>query len=160
MNIFYIDTDPTTAAQQLADDHIRKMQIESAQMCSTAHWETGSEAPYKRAHVNHPSTKWVRQSIHHYRWLVQHGLEICSEFTKRYGKSHKTQNVLEWLRDNEPNLPDSGFTPPPQCMPDEYKMNDTIKAYRKFYIKDKVNVKGLGWKKLGNTPDWIFIDIS
>jgi len=157
MNIFYINADPITAAQELADDHIRKMQIESAQMCSTAHWESGSEAPYKRAHVNHPSTKWTRESIQHYRWLVQHGLEICSEFTKRYGKHHKTQNVLEWLRDNEPNIPDNGFTPPPQCMPDEYKDSDTIKAYHKFYIEDKVKIKGLSWKKSGDLPSWIFM---
>ena len=154
MNIFYIDPDPISSAQQLADDHIRKMQIESAQMCCTAHWSVGNEAPYKRAHYNHPSTKWTRESIQHYRWLVQHGLEICSEFIKRYGKLHKSQAVLEWCRDNEPNLPDNGFTPPPQCMPDEYKDNDTIKAYRKFYVLDKVGVKGLGWKKLNNMPDW------
>jgi hypothetical protein len=32
MNIFYINADPQIAAQQLADDHIRKMQIESAQI--------------------------------------------------------------------------------------------------------------------------------
>ena len=74
MNIFYINTNPILAAQELADDHVRKMQIESAQMCCTAHWEMGNEAPYKRAHKNHPSTIWVRQSIQHYRWLVQHGL--------------------------------------------------------------------------------------
>jgi hypothetical protein len=159
MNIFYINADPIAAAQQLADDHIRKMQIESAQMCSTAHWESGSQAPYKRAHVNHPSTKWVRESIQHYRWLINHGLEICSEFTKRYGKHHKTQDVLEWCRDNEPNIPDNGFTSPPQCMPDEYKNGDTIIAYKQFYIKDKIAIKGLSWKKLGNTPSWIFINI-
>jgi len=157
MNIFYIDADPIIAAQQLADDHIRKMQIESAQMCCTTHWVIGNEAPYKKAHYNHPSTKWTRESIQHYRWLVAHGLEICNEFVKRYGKRHKTQDILEWCRDNEPNIPDNGFTPPPQCMPDEYKKNDTITAYREFYIKDKIGVKGLGWKKMGNPPEWIFI---
>jgi hypothetical protein len=160
MNIFYINTDPIVAAQELADDHIRKMQIESAQMCCTTHWATGSQAPYKRAHFNHPSTIWVRQSIQHYDWLVKHGLEICNEFIKRYGKRHKTQDVLEWCRDNKPNIPDNGFTPPPQCMPDEYKDNNTITAYKRFYIKDKIAVKGLGWKKLGNPPSWIFIDIK
>jgi len=66
MNIFYINEDPIVAAKELADDHIRKMQIESAQMCSTAHWETGGSAPYKCAHKNHPSTIWTRQSIQHY----------------------------------------------------------------------------------------------
>ena len=157
MNIFYINADPIAAAQQLADDHIRKMQIESAQMCSTAHWESGSQAPYKRAHVNHPSTKWVRESIQHYRWLINHGLEICSEFTKRYGKHHKTQDVLEWLRDNEPSINDNGFNPPPQCMPDTYQKQDTIEAYKTFYIEDKVKVKNLSWKKLNNKPNWVTI---
>ena len=155
MNIFYINEDPIIAARELADDHIRKMQIESAQMCCTAHWETGNEAPYKRAHKNHPSTKWTRESIQHYRWLITHGLEICKEFTIRYGKHHKTQDVLEWCRDNEPNLPNIGFTPPPQCMPDEYKKLNTIEAYKDFYIKDKVGIKKLNWKKLNNKPVWV-----
>jgi hypothetical protein len=155
MNIFYINTDPVIAAQELADDHIRKMQIESAQMCCTAHWASGSEAPYKRAHLNHPSTKWVRESIHHYRWVIQHGLEVCNEFTKRYGKYHKTQGVLEWLRDNEPNIPDNEFTEPPQCMPDEYKKNDAIEGYKTYYIEDKMKIKQLTYNKLNNTPEWI-----
>jgi hypothetical protein len=155
MNIFYINEDPIIAARELADDHVRKMQIESAQMCCTAHWETGNEAPYKRAHKNHPSTIWARQSIQHYDWLVKHGLEICNEFKKRYGKEHATKKVLEWCQNNKPNIPDNGFIAPPQCMPDEYKMDDTLEAYKKFYILDKVNIKKLDWKKLNNKPEWI-----
>lgn len=157
MNIFYINEDPIIAAQELADDHIRKMQIESAQMCCTAHWETGTEAPYKRAHWNHPSTKWVRESIQHYNWLVEHGLEICDQFTKRYGKLHKTQSVLEWLKQNKPQISDNGFTPPPQCMPEEFKMEDTIEAYKNFYINDKIKIKKLTYNKLNNKPEWINI---
>jgi len=155
MNIFYINTDPIIAAKELCDDHIRKMQIESAQMLCTAHWASGSEAPYKRAHLNHPSTIWARESIQHYRWLVKHGLEVCNEFTKRYGKHHKTQDVLEWCRDNEPNIPDFGFVAPPQAMPDEYKNKDTVEAYKTYYIEDKVKNKGLSWNKLNNKPEWI-----
>jgi hypothetical protein len=155
MNIFYINPDPITAAQELADDHIRKMQIESAQMCCTAHWETGGTAPYKRAHKNHPSTIWTRQSIQHYRWLVKHGLEICSEFEKRYGKVHATKQVLLWCQDNEPSLPNNEFTEPPQCMPEEFRKENTVEAYKNFYINDKVKVKKLDWKKLNNKPEWI-----
>jgi hypothetical protein len=155
MNIFYINENPIIAARELADDHIRKMQIESAQMCCTAHWETGNEAPYKRAHKNHPSTIWARQSIQHYIWLVEHGLEICNEFKKRYSKRHKTQDVLEWLLVNHPNIPDIDFVPPPQCMPDEFKGPNTLEAYKNFYINDKVKVKKLDWKKLNNKPKWV-----
>ena len=156
MNIFYIHTDPIESARQLADDHIRKMQIESAQMCCTAHWESGSEAPYKRAHKNHPSTIWTRQSIQHYNWLVEHGLEICREFELRYGKRHKTQDVLEWCKNNKPNIPDNGFIAPPKCMPDQFKVEDTIESYKNFYINDKIKVKQLDWKKIpSRKPDWI-----
>jgi len=156
MNIFYIDSNPIVAAQQLTDDHIRKMQIESAQMCCTAHWAVGSEAPYKKAHFNHPSTKWTRESIHHYVWLVEHGLKICKEFTLRYGKHHKTQDVLEWLQANKPNLQNSEFVAPPLCMPDQYKKDDAIDAYRNFYVKDKLAVKKLDWKKIPEKkPLWV-----
>ena len=91
MNIFYIHSDPTVAAKELVDDHIRKMQIESAQMLCTTFWHYGFEAPYKKAHYNHPSTKWVRESIHHFDWLLTHGLVICDEFVLRYGKQHATK---------------------------------------------------------------------
>ena len=155
MNIFYIHPDPVIAARQLADDHIRKMQIESAQMLCTAHHESGGTAPYKRAHANHPSTKWTRQSIEHYNWLVTHGLEICYEFEKRYGKQHATQAILEWCQCNIPNIPNHMFVEPPLCMPDEFKMDNAVDSYRNFYINDKIKIKGLGWKKNPNSkPSW------
>ena len=157
MNIFYINENPIIAARELADDHIRKMQIECAQMCCVAHWINGSTAPYKQSHTNHPSTKWTRESIQHYRWLVSHGLEICNEFEKRYGKKHKTKDVLEWLRDNEPNLPDNGFMDPPQCMDGKYKGNNVVESYRKFYIEEKIKNKNLKYNKSPNSkPEWIF----
>jgi len=157
MNIFYINPDPIQAARELCDDHIRKMQIESAQMLSVAHWETGSSAPYKPSHKNHPSTKWVRESIQHYDWVLQHGLEICEEFKLRYGKDHATKKVLEWLRDNKPNIPDNGFKEPPTCIPDEYLLPEgVVPSYKNFYIKDKVGVKGLGWNKIpSKKPNWV-----
>jgi hypothetical protein len=155
MNIFYLDEDPILAARQLCDEHVRKMQIESAQMLCTAHWESGSTAPYRRAHTNHPSTKWTRESILHYRWLVVHAIEICNVFTYMYNKRHKTHDVLDWLKINEPNIPNIGFREPPQCMPEEYKRHNTVEAYKLFYVFDKVAVKNLGWKKLQNQPDWV-----
>lgn len=156
MNIFYINEDPIVAAKDLVDDHIRKMQIECAQMCCTAHWVNGSEAPYKQAHTNHPSTKWVRESIHHYNWVVRHGLEICNEFEKRYSKKHKTREVLLWLYENKPNIPDNGFVDPPQCINDIYKSNNTLESYRKFYIEEKIKKKNLKYNKIPNSkPEWI-----
>jgi hypothetical protein len=159
MNIFYINEDPKIAAKQLVDDHVRKMQLESAQMLCTTFWHFGFEAPYKKAHYNHPSTKWVRESINNLNWLLEHGLEICDEFVIRYGKDHASRKVLLWVKDNlfllEDKIPIIPFTPPPQCMPEEYKMEDTIEAYRNFYIKDKIGIKKLNYNKLNNIPEWI-----
>jgi hypothetical protein len=161
MNIFYINHDPILSARELADEHILKMQIESAQMLCTTFWHFGISAPYKKAHYNHPSTKWVRESIHHFDWLLTHGLEICEEFKLRYGKEHATKKVLEWVKDNKFKLngliPTTSFKAPPCCMPTEYILKeDVVSSYRNFYIKDKVGVKKLNWRKIPNKkPNWI-----
>jgi hypothetical protein len=156
MNIFYVNNDPVKAAQELADEHIRKMQIECAQMCCSVHWQLGSEAPYKKTHVNHPCTRWVLKSKPHYIWVVNHGIEICNEFERRYGKPHATLKVLIWLKNNIPNIPNNGFKQPPKCMPEEYKKESVIDSYKNFYIKDKIEIKNLGWRKLNNKPSWVF----
>lgn len=137
MNIFYLDEDPKICAQYHCDKHIIKMIIETAQLLCNAHHFFGNEAPYKKTHFNHPCSKWVRDNINNYRWLVELGLFLCEEYTKRYNKIHKTQKILEWLKENEPDIKDEEFYPPPQTMPEEYKKDDTINAYRTYYIKDK-----------------------
>lgn len=154
MNIFYLHEDPKISARMLCDQHILKMGIESAQMLSTAHWMTGGAAPYKKAHINHPSTKWTRDSIQHYRWLAIHAKAILEEYTKRYGKIHKTEQIVDWLILNEPTLKNVKFIPPPQCMPEEYKHFNTITAYRTFYVKDKLAIKKLKYVK-AKAPAWI-----
>ena len=75
MNIFYLDGDPTVCASLHCDKHVVKMILESAQMLSTAHRELDGDkfadqmGMYKKAHVNHPSTKWVRETHKNYRYL-------------------------------------------------------------------------------------------
>jgi len=156
MNIFYINDDPIIAGSELADEHIRKMNTESAQMLSTAHWATGSSAPYKEFNRNHPCNLWVVKSRHNYIWLLKHGLSICSEYTRRYKKIHSAQEVLKYLALNRPNLPNVPFSEPPCCMPDEFKIKeDTVGSYRKFYIEDKIKIKNLTWNKLGVKPRWV-----
>ena len=46
---------------------------------------------------------------------------------------------------------DSGFTPPPQCMPDEYKQVDTVQAYRAYYTQAKRDL--LTYTNRA-TPEW------
>jgi len=154
MNIFYVHNDPYIAATHLADKHVCKMIVESAQMLSTAHHLNNSTAPYKPTHINHPSNIWVRSSKAHYYWLFDHTIGLLIEYHYRYNKIHKTSTIMAQLH-NDPQLPDNGFIDPPQCMPDQYKGDSTIEAYRNFYIHDKIHLKGLKWTKAAQPPQWV-----
>jgi len=39
-----------------------------------------------------------------------------------------------------PDLPDQEFEYPPQAMPDEYKREDSIEAYREYYAVGKAHL--------------------
>ena len=150
MNIFILDTDPKTNASYHCDKHVVKMIIETAQMLCTAHWETGSEAPYRSTHKNHPCTKWTRENTTNYLWLCELGMELCYEYTSRYGRIHKTQQHLEWLKNNVPKLPTGQLTEFPQAMPEQYKSKDVVEAYRQYYMGEKRDI--VKWKN--NVPCW------
>ena len=150
MNIFILDKNPKTAAEYHCDKHVVKMILETAQMLCTAHWETGGQAPYRSTHKNHPCSKWARENSTNYLWLCELGMELCYEYTNRYGKTHKTQQHIEWLTKNIPNLPDGKLTEFPQAMPDNYKSNNVVEAYRNYYMGEKRNI--VKWKN--NVPKW------
>lgn len=137
MNIFILDIDPTVAATMQCDKHVVKMIVESAQMLCSAF--DGGVAPYKRTHYNHPCSVWVRKSEANFNWLIEHSLALCDEYTFRYGKKHKSLSVIEWCRQsiNLITFPNKDLTPFPQAMPDEFKGNDPVAAYRQFYSHSK-----------------------
>ena len=146
MNIFYLDKCPKRAAQQQCDKHVVKMILESAQMLSTAHHEHGFHAmAYRPTHKNHPSTIWARSSMANYRWLYKHFKALSEEYTRRYGRVH-----LSWVKCGELlkqppwGVPDTEFTQPPQCMPDEYKRDCSIAAYRLYYAS-KADTIDMRW---------------
>ena len=152
MNIFYLHKDPETCSEYHNDKHVVKMILETAQLLCTVHWVNGGEAPYKPTHKNHPSSIWVRKSLQHYEWLSELGISLCNEYKYRYGKTHKTKNIIEWCKENKPNIPDYGWEEPPQAMPDEYKVpNNSIEAYRNYYMGEKRHFSK--WKKR-DIPEW------
>ena len=141
MNIFYLHDDPQTCAMFHCDKHVVKMIIEYAQMLSTSHRLCDSNPDdnlYKIAHKNHPSTIWTRSSKINYLWLHDLWKNLCREYTYRYEKIHITQRKLEHLLIKVPDqITHDQWTELPQCMPEEYKTNDPMSAYRMFYIYDK-----------------------
>ena len=148
MNIFYLHKDPVVAAKVQYNKHVVKMILESAQMLCTAHHHyaeqydyDNSYIPYKKAHYNHPSTIWTRESDEHYFWLFNHMMALGKEYTKRYGKTHLSINKCFLPLYRLPNgIPSKGFEQPPQCMPDEFKDKCSVKAYWNYYIGEKYTV--------------------
>jgi hypothetical protein len=149
MNIFVLDKNPHVAAMYACDRHVIKMILESAQMLCSVQPE--GTAPYKRAFYNHPCTKWVRASSANYDWLIEHARALCAEYSRRYGKVHKSEKAIGWCDANRPKLPDGGLTPFAQAMPEEYKNEDAVKAYRNYYRNDKRRFAT--WKNV-DPPTW------
>ena len=176
MNIFYLDNTPSECAKMHCDKHCIKMILEYAQLLSTAHrvidgiqfidnssgrkikrWTLSDskldESLYKATHINHPSAVWVRQSMENYKWLYELFVNLCNEYTHRYGKTHATEIKLIQLLSNVPkNISDKPFFQPPQAMPDNCKDLDSIIAYRNYYLKEKGSM--LKFTKR-NVPYWI-----
>lgn len=152
MNIFILDNDPEKAAQQQIDKHVVKMPLETAQLLCAA-YEPGA-APYRRTHYNHPCAIWTRQSEENFEWLVVHGRALCDEYALRYGKRHKSGEVIEWACDNKNKLyfPYTGLLPFAQAMPEEYKNPDPVIAYRTYYRKGKSAIAT--WKHPAQPPTW------
>ena len=151
MNIFYLHSDPKVAASYFYDKHKVKMILECAQMLCTAHIALGNEdVPYKKSHLNHPSSVWVRANNKNYQWLYNHMLALGEEYTKRYKRTHLTITKCKDILAVAPlNIPTGSFNEPPQCMPDEYKVdNDSVSAYWNYYEQDKYKIANKNEQKI------------
>jgi hypothetical protein len=165
MNIFLLDFHARRAAQAHCDKHVVKMILETAQLLFTAHWVLAPEglppSAYKKTHAHHPCSVWVRQSLDNYAWLCELGLELCAEFTFRYGKTHKTQAHLEWLTVHPPaGLAAKGITTLPQAMPDPYKHPNAVTAYRTYYRENKLKVRGIVHYTRRSPPEFLYISTN
>ena len=166
MNIFVTDPDPVKSAQCLPDKHVVKMPLESCQMLAivaSTKWGHGfgklpklDGTPYltdKGAFRGHPCTIWAQEN---YRWLIEHGLALCAEYTHRYGKVHSCQHTLEHAKMIFP--PSNGeVTPFARAMPDEFKYDtsiDTITAYKR-YIASKPWASSNYLRDPSRKPHWL-----
>ena len=157
MNIFYFVLS-SLSAQAQPDKMLVKMPLETAQMLCTAHRELDGDkyadevGLYKRAYWNHPCTVWARESSANYFWLYKHFLALGKEYTFRYGKTHNSVDKLARALFKQPdNIKRIGMTPLAQAMPDKYKNDDPIKAYRDYCINEKHYAK---WEKGRAMPNW------
>jgi hypothetical protein len=182
MNIFYISNDPSEIAKWQVNKHCIKMVLESVMLLCTSHRildgkETQGKSKsgrnkkqwvledsemdsrlYLSTHQNHPSAIWCRTNISNYNWLHELTIELCKEYTYRYGKIHKCERdgLLDLLKTPPKNIPEGEFTQPTPAMPDYCIIpNDSIASYRAYYIKSKQHLAN--WSGKVNSrpmPEW------
>lgn len=157
--------DPIEAAKMQGNKHVVKMILESAQMLCTAHRvldgdpknkfklsDAREDTFYKATHRNHPSAVWARTAIENYNWLVDHFDGLLREYTYRYNKEHASSRLLYDIQSPPKSLTAWDWTPPPSCMPDEYKIGDIVDNYREYYRKAKTHLHQ--WK-VREPPNWL-----
>jgi len=141
MNIFHLDKNPKICAEYHCDKHVVKMILETGQMLSTAYQRHCGidEQLYKPAYPKHPMTIWVGNSGGNFSWTMKLFEQLLNQYTTRYKKVHKTTRIFDLLHNKHKlwHTWKTEFTPPPLCMPDEYKCDDYVQAYRNYYIGDK-----------------------
>lgn len=157
MNVFFLDNNPKQCAIYHNNKHCIKQLLESSQLLCGVHHVVGTQTdiPYRLSHKNHPCAIWARESLSNYLYLCELGLELCNEYTYRYGKRHKSLEVIMWCISNKPNIPDIGFTEPARAMPDEYKVKSVVQSYRNYYIGAKSGFAN--WKNR-DIPEWFKLD--
>lgn len=164
MNIFVVDYDPEVAAQSLIDIHVNKMIIEGCQMLANRFSLeklkeaplTANGTPRKHSYLHHPCSKWVLQSAKNFEWLLLHTFSLYNERKFRFEKDHFCYSFLVWCFNNGPVANDE-LTTFAQAMPEQYKHEDAVAAYRAYYLSDKRTDKNgknmFQWTKR-NPPNW------
>lgn len=138
-----VDKDPVVAAQNLIDRHIVKMPSESCIMMANA-YDNLNDAPKtksgglrNKSYSHHGCTKWAIKTLQNFKWLTEHSIALCEEYTYRYNKIHFCETFIRWCQLNPPELNNGGFTNPFLAMPEIYKNNDWDIAYRLYYTSQK-----------------------
>jgi hypothetical protein len=181
MNIFVLHEDPIVAAEMHCDKHCNKMIVEHAQMLTAAYYSTlgisrkkeipdnqeavnkmflgwprknadGSEWHYAITHVNHPCTVWTRTSIQNFNWLLDCTDSLCEQFRLRWKHQPSIKKIVDWMRQNPPNLSSFELTPFAMAYPDCYKEFGPIEGYRKYYAM-KTSYMKVEWRYT-DAPHW------
>ena len=176
MNIFYLSHNVRECAEFHNDKHTVKMILEYCQLLSTAHrvldgqenviksngrnkkvWRLNDKRDqilYSATHINHPSAIWCRSSDSNYRWLHSLLIELCHEYTYRYGKIHKCESsgLVDELGNCPNNIRHAEFTQLTPAMDKSYIMDDSLSSYRNYYIKGKTHLAN--WKNRP-VPSWV-----
>lgn len=148
MNIFWIERTAPEIARSLCNQHIAAQIRELAQMLSTALHERGfGDDPVlmKPTHVNHPCTRWVRESSGNFLFAVELLVHVIDEADRRFGyskrdgtiKHHRAREIAALALDFHDVMPAGARTRPPQVFDEIYHRHDYVEGYRNYYKNEK-----------------------
>lgn len=144
MNIFYTNINPHKCANEHCNVHQVKMILEYTQLLSTAHHLLGTTnrtSLVAKTHENHPSAKWVRESVENYAWLYQCLMQLHKLYSDRTAKVHKLYSMARSTLKYPPEmLACNGFSEPPVAAPDEFKAmvpNRSVCSAYQAYLRSK-----------------------
>ena len=157
MNVFACSACPDESARSLADRHVIKMVLETAQILSTTASLLGLESDdlYRPTHKHHPVITCCAYDPKYRSWVFHHGISLGKEYSRRFDRIHKSVAVIKKAGDilgcNVPGNPRSF----PMAMPDEFRREDPHESYR-LYLKAKYESWGdkAKWTR-ANRPDWL-----
>lgn len=150
-----MDYDIKRCAQYHVDRHCVKMILETTQLLNNAliKHDRSYIPVYRETHKNHPCSIWASESVDNFIWLSNLGLALSKEYSYRYNKVHKCDEIIFGMRNSISinKIPKLGLTDFKKCMPDEYKTEDIVSSYRNYYLGSKRHLAK--WTKR-DIPDW------
>lgn len=157
MNVFFCDWDPNQAARSLANRHVVKMTLETAQILSTTARLQGREheSLYRPTHKKHPVVRGCVSNPVYAGWVLLHGRALAEEYTRRFGKVHKSARVID-LAGELVELQEGRLESVPLAMPDVFKGDDPVLSYR-LYLAAKYRgwvEKSISTGKKSKMPVW------
>jgi len=120
---------------------------------------TKAGSVHKGGYSNHPCTLWVGSSTRNFYWTIDWCREMCTEYTRRYGRKHFASTQLEEIVNTLVDFPITftqwELTEPPKAMPDKYKhYNTCCQSYQAYLIGEKTYMAA--WTFPGKRPVWWF----
>lgn len=163
MNVFVLDRRPDLAPIYLADVHVIKMCLETAQILSSISVRCGKKLTAsmpKPYNPKHPVICGIRESDQ-INWLLEYNKALHEEYKYRFGKPHVySKLVRQYFKLLQTPLDTEGFlTVSCEGFTKDFKdfetdVEDIVDAYRAYYCFKKSQIKR--WKYTRRKePSWV-----
>jgi hypothetical protein len=152
MNVFWLDRSVDRAASAVDDSRVVKLCTEAAQ-CVAAGLRIRARDPlsplsvgrvdsagvYEAYNIDNALPHWCALSRSHMLAVWHMTQALNDEYVRRWDDADKHGSwaaAVDWF-DLVAEVPDHGWHAPPLYMPDEYKGDDFVEAYRRYYVQEK-----------------------